>query len=408
MHPSNHTSNTPDHLDGNDDRGHSTQSILRDEFVSLLAQIKNDGDRLADEVVHDYQHASTETRNLLAQGMSQGETSISHAPDSFRRILLESEHAASQVSAEDLALASEPYLLMGPLWISVSLGPGSLVRTYSDPGIAAVLMSTGNLSDPGAARRLLETQIWNLRILRSGGLIPGGQGFIQTLQVRLLHARVRKTLMDRGWTANGSQVPINQAQMIRTWLDFTLVGFRALQKMGFEFSAEEQRPIYLMWRLIGVLLGIDKRILSLLQDAQSAQVLIDILDEASPAPNDQSRLLTRAMLNAVGTRLSGAFGMPEDVAILFAESLCRAIHGDLMASHLGLQANWTESLLPVYADANRYRQLRAKEDPDFRKSLFDRSLNAFDAIERNLKGGASFEHVATHMSVVDNLPQIRV
>ena len=408
MNPSSQTNIHPDRHDSLADCSHENLSALRKQFAALLADLNNEGDALADEVVHDCQQVPGETRSLLTLGMSQGVAAIPRAPESFRRFLAQAESSAAGVSTEELALASEPYLLMGPMWITVSLGPGSLVHTYADPGIAAVLMSTGNLSDTGAARRLLETQIWNLRILRSGGLRQGGQGYVQTLQVRLLHARVRKTLMDRGWTDDAHAVPINQAQMIRTWLDFTLVGFRALQKIGFEFSADDQAPIYLMWRLVGELLGIDSRLLSLLQDAQSAGVLLDTMDAASPAPNEHSRLLTRAMLNAVGTRLARVWGMPQDMAILFTESLSRAFHGEVMARQLGLSANWTEALLPVYADANRYRHLRAKQDPVFRRELFDRSLGAFDAIEGSLKGGTSFEHVDSHLSAGSKLPEIKV
>lgn len=383
------------------------RKALGEDIDALLSGLKDQGDELADAVVHDFRDAPDEIRQLLSQGMSQGVATIPEPPESFRRLLRDAEQAVSTVSPETLSLARTPYMLMGPLWISVALGPGALVHTYSDPGIAAVLMSTGNLSDAGAARRLLETQIWNIRVLLPDGLSIGGPGYIQTLQVRLLHARVRNTLLGKGWSAGGAVLPINQVQMIRTWLDFTLVGFRALEKIGFEFSAKEQRSIYSMWHLIGRLLGIDCQLLNLIQDAQDAEALLSRIDANCPAPNEQSKVLTRAMLNAVGARLAGAWGMPSDVGVLFAESLCRTFHGDGIADQLGLSANWTASLLPVYSDANRYRLMRAERDAVFREGLIERSIKAFDAIQNSLKGGATFEHVISHLSDHEQLPLIK-
>ncbi len=60
----------------------------------------------------------------------------------------------------------EPYAWIGPSWINIALGPGSLAHTYSDPGIAAVLMRTGNLVSQTVSRRLLETQLWKITIVQ--------------------------------------------------------------------------------------------------------------------------------------------------------------------------------------------------------------------------------------------------
>lgn len=357
----------------------------------LMMRLALQADPAADQVVQDLQDASTTTRSMLLDGMKQGVATIPHAPASFRTMLMDAELAVSEVSSQTLATAREPYLTMGPLWTSVSLGPGSLAHTYADPDVAAVLMRTGNLTEQTAARRLLETQIWNISAWREGGLSVGGLGYVQTLQVRLLHARVRSSLLSQGWLQHHGSVPINQCQMIRTWLDFTFVAWQALQKMGFEWQDDHVRPIYSMWRLIGRLLGIDPDVLSGIQDHGNAQKLLQQIDAGSELPSDDSRSLTRAMLNALGTRLAPAWGMPPEVSILFAESMCRLFHGDELADQMGLKPNWTGSLLPIYADANRLRVMRAASDQDFRLQLFAQSQKAFDVIRNSLQGDAAFE-----------------
>lgn len=357
----------------------------------VLGSLKDQGDPLADAVISDYQDASEATRHLLNQGMTQGLVSIPHAPATFRQLLHKAEKNVSDMSAEALSRARAAYWVIDPIWISLSQGPGSLVHTYSDPGIAAVLTATGRLSESGAARRLLETLIWNISILRPDGLVIGGKGYVRTLQVRLLHARIRSSLIEKGWTVSGGGVPIDQWQMIRTWLDFTVVAFRSLTRVGFEFNHEQHHAILEMWQLVGRLLGIDDRVMSLLKSTQDAEGWLARMDAVAPQPTEQSKSLTRHALNAVGTRLAKAWDIPTDVAILFAESLCRLFHGETLADQLGLSPNWTAALLPAQADANRYRMWRAAQDESFKRALMERNQKGFDAIEGSLGGSAAFE-----------------
>lgn len=220
---------------------------------SLIDELRGQGDPLADAAVGDYQRANPETQSLLELGMRQGLASTGSMPDSFRRLLKDSEATASVISAEEVDLAMQPYAWVGPVWLSISLGPGSLAHTYSDPGIAAVLMRTGNQLPQTVSRRLLETQFWNISVIKPGGMAIGGPGYVHTLQVRLLHARVRATLMQGGWVRPDGHpaVPIDQWQMLRTWLDFTVVPFEAFGRIGLGFGSEQTRQLYRVWRLIG-------------------------------------------------------------------------------------------------------------------------------------------------------------
>lgn len=356
-----------------------------------MMHLAHQADPLADQVVQVLKDASPEVKSLLQQGMKHGVATIPQAPSSFRALLTDAEQAVKEVSTQTLEIAREPYLMMGPLWMSVSLGPGALVHTYADPGVAAVLMRTGNLTQQTAARRLLETQIWNISVLRDGGLSVGGVGYSQTLQVRLLHARVRSNLLSQGWSHRQGSLPMDQRQMVRTWLDFTFVSWQALMKMGVELQDTQLRPIYSMWRLIGRLLGISPEMLSGIQDHKDAQMLLDQVDADSGPPSDDSRTLTRAMLDALGMRLAPVWGMPTEVSVLLVESMCRLFHGDAYADLMGLKPNWTASLLPIYADANRYRLFRAVHDQDFKLMLFSQSQKAFEMISASLEGEAAFE-----------------
>lgn len=349
------------------------------------------GDPLADQAMAEFREAPSSVQALLLCGMQRGVAAIAQAPASFQAFLQDAEDALSEQSPALLVQAADTYLLITPIWGSIALGPGSLVHTYADEAIAAVLMRTGTLSGDTAARRLLETSLWNLRTIRPGGLVVGGPGYIQTLQVRLLHARVRAALHRGGWSAAAGSSPIDQRQMLRTWLDFTAVALRCLGRVGFAFHADELGPVYALWRVVGRLLGIPPAALDRVDGPDAAQAVLAVMDHEATPPGDNARVLTGTMLAAIGSRLALGFRVPEEIGHLMAQAFCRLFHGDEMADQLGVPENWTASLLPVFAEANRGRLTRARQDPEYRRALMQETTKIREAIEASVNGATAYE-----------------
>lgn len=352
--------------------------------------IFSQGDPLADAVTVDWQHADSETRVLLMQGMRHGLASISHAPASFRAFLKDAELAGASADLASCHRAAEYYLVVGPLWVSLSQGPGALVHTYKHPGIAHTLMRTGRLSGDMAARRLLETSVWNLQLLKQDGLTVGGSGYCHTLQVRLMHARVRSGLQVANRTAPTS-CPIDQREMVHTWLGFSVVALSVLQRAGLECSEETLADIFNFWHLVGRLLGIHEQLLAQMQTPAMAQRMLEQIHADSAEPDANSLALMRALSEALSLRLSPALKLPQEVTLLLIHALVRLFHGDELADRLGLRPNWTHALLPMMFDANRYRQQRADQDPAFRASVIAQSRQAIGTVEANLQGTAAYQ-----------------
>jgi hypothetical protein len=379
------------------------QSMLSKKLNSLIGH----GDPLADAVWVDYQKSTPEVRALLEKGMRHGSSGIYGMPQSFQALLEDSEATLTLMDRPEFERALEYYAWLGPLWHSISLGPGSLVHTYSDPAIAAVLMKTGNLLDQTVARRLLETQIWNVSVIKPHGLSLGGSGYVHTLQVRMLHAQVRSSLLRRGWRHPHSPqaVPIDQLQMIRTWLDFTVVPFNSLDSMGLPASREQRQALYCLWRLIGRLLGIEPDLMAQISDHTVAQEMLKLVDGQLLLADDNSRILTKATLNAMGVRLAPLLAIPADVSVLLMNSMCRLFHGDAHAQRLGVDENWTSALLPMMADANRFRLRRLEEDYEYRVTSVSNSLQTYESIEKGLSNLTAYQAMSSGITLND-LPRI--
>ncbi|WP_060712007.1 DUF2236 domain-containing protein [Pseudonocardia sp. HH130629-09] len=69
---------------------------------------------------------------------------------------------------------------------------------YESPSIAKVLSTTGRLVDR-ADKRLTETGAWLTQAMLPGNLRRGRPGYVATLNVRMLHAHMRRLALDRGY-----------------------------------------------------------------------------------------------------------------------------------------------------------------------------------------------------------------
>ena len=103
----------------------------------------------------------------------------------------------------------------------------------------------------------------------AASLRPGGSGWEAALRVRVLHAKVRRSILQSKrscsdgqstslWDTHKNGIPINQEDMAATLLAFSvnvLVGIEILS--GEPLDLSEQRDYLALWRYLGWLLGVD-------------------------------------------------------------------------------------------------------------------------------------------------------
>ena len=355
------------------------------EALSLVRAMRQGADPLADAATQALL-AQRELADAVQQAVQDGLEAVPGLPAPVQALLRHAETWPEWVEPERLQRGVEAYLGVGALWLSISLGPGSLAHTYSSPSIARQLITTGNL-EARAMRRLQETANWQYNTLRPGGLLRGAPGYVHTLQVRMLHARVRANLLARGWP----EVPINQLEMMRTWLDFTTVPFTALVKLGIEFTTDELKDLYHVWQLVAHLLGIDSRYYLRVFDQASGEAMLALIDGASGQPNADSAALTGPMLQSAGQRLAPLLKLPDDVAVSLMQAFCRLFQGDAVADQLGVPPSWWAAFLPTFADANRYQRLQERQSGELRARKQQVTLGTFDQMIAALQGATTYQ-----------------
>jgi hypothetical protein len=347
-----------------------------EQKVDLLIEMMHRGDEKADAVIAELVEGGPEARRKLNVGIRQGLAAVDEAGPALRALLEEVERQPDWVEEERLKRGSEAYLSIGQLWTILSLGPGSLTHTYSSPAIARVLVQTGNLTRM-AKRRLFETGAWNIESVLPGGLEPGANGYAINLQVRLLHARVRTTLRARNWDESESGTPINQLDMVRTWLDFTYVPFSALLKFGISFTSAELDDIYHYWQYIAFLLGIDERLYRDVSNQKLGGELLALIDSTEEEANEDSRALTQAMLVAVSELLYEALGMQSGLGFDLASAITRRLHGNELADQLGVKRTWVSSVLPLLVLVTKVQRAWNRRSAAARKRAVAKTVQMF-------------------------------
>jgi hypothetical protein len=203
--------------------------------------------------------------DLLAMAETARPDSSSAAEQALYEIHQTYQRFPAWADKKILQRGQEVYLAYLPA-MSVSLYYRSLVPGFSIPRIAAVLASTGYLTPPASREA-----VWN-RLMDTGSLLmhcfckiddilPGGDGWKMCLQVRFLHAKVRRALLrrqgTRAWDSESLGVPINEEDMNATLMAFAvnpLLGAEML--LGFPIPLKDRLDYLAVWRYLGWVLGV--------------------------------------------------------------------------------------------------------------------------------------------------------
>ena len=230
-----------------------------DAFLDGQRQI---GDPEADEVIAAL-HASGETdaaERILRTLIRNDQPPPGELPESVRSYLFETRDLPPWADSK-LILRGEHLFQRWGMQMGVLLFHKAMAEGYLAARFARVLSVTGALErDP--QRRLLETGQLVFDAMAPGGLDRGGKGIATALRVRLMHAAMRRGILDRAandpsiWPADMGQ-PISQEDMAFTLMGFSLLMLQGLRQLGAKITREDAEAYLHCWRVVGSFVGID-------------------------------------------------------------------------------------------------------------------------------------------------------
>jgi mpaB/rubber oxygenase-like protein len=202
--------------------------------------------------------------------------------------------------------------------------------------VVEVLSRTGGFATNVARRRLYETTQHILQVTRTlEGIKPGGEGWMASVRVRLLHAQVRQRILKLAETDPGYYnveewgVPANDFDSIATIATFssTLL-WQALPRQGLFLSTQEKEDYLALWRYVGYLLGTPTE--GFFDSVGAAQRTLENLILHEIQPSETSRVLAHNMLQAL-SRVPPLYSSEEMIA-----AMARWMNGTDLCDTLGI------------------------------------------------------------------------
>ena len=379
--------------------GRGTREAVAKRFgtadAELAARALTTGDPLADAAAEEVRAGGRPVRAALQQGIQHGLSSLDNPPEAVAALLTHTETRPEYVDDALLDRASASYFDAPPEAQLIALSAGSLVRVYESPSIAEVLAMSGRLID-AVPRRIEDTGRWVLTAMLPGALRPGAPGYAATLQVRMMHAHMRVMARRRGYDEADLGVPVNQVDLARTWMDFTLTSHHALDVMGYEAAEADRADQYRYWWYLAHLLGIDPRLVEGVQGPERARSRDDLLQAVTGPLVPEAGQLAHATLGSIAATLRQLVRVPEVLGVPALHALSRRFHGDRRGDALGLKRSAVaDAVLPSGIAAIRSRHARLRRNPGV---LQERRASAIAKVRADL---AAASRPASHAEGAD-------
>ena len=234
-------------------------AALQEAFGARLSQ----GDPAMDALVEwMFEEGMANTKPLFLQALEHGVHSLDDCPEPLQRFFALVEKRPDWVDEGLLARgARATAMLSEPLF--TGLRDFVLMGGYLSSSINEVLARSGGLEN-GPVKRLAETTHWLVEVTEPGGLERYSPGFIATLRVRWVHALVRRHIRQQAdWDAAQHGLPVNQTDMIATWLGFAVGGPLSAMLQGQLVLSPKDLKAYLhLHKYAHWLMGVDPGFLS--------------------------------------------------------------------------------------------------------------------------------------------------
>lgn len=264
----------------------------RAEF-DRAGQALREGDPEADALVAwMFSQSPRQARAQFEQALQHGIDSVTDAPQPLRDFFAVVDREPDWLDRELLDDGIRFIHRTGAV-APVVLRDLALMAGYLLSGFNHALVMTGALNQ-GTSRRIAETGKWWMDCTEFGGLERFGDGFKSTLHVRLVHALVRRSLAGReDWDHARWGTPLNQIDMVATYLGFCVVLLGGVRKMGIPVTPRESRGVMHLWRYACWIMGVQEQ--WLVDSERDGIILLSHALTTQSPPDHTSRELGRAL-----------------------------------------------------------------------------------------------------------------
>ena len=261
-------------------------------LADAYAALQKVGDPLADAAAARI--AQPDGRAELARALRGG----SGVDSAILAVVHDAQEVPAWVDFERMRAGAGLQQRLGRVGMLI-LGAWSLVNSYHCGAAVKPLTFTGQLTRK-AGRRLAETSRYVIAVTQDDALRPGSTGWEMSVRVRLMHAAVRRMIRQSGgFDEQAWGVPINQADMVGTLIEFSAFIIAGARHLGFRVSAAEADGLVHLWRYAGHLGGVCPRLLEQFESPERLERFAHLVHMIQPGPDADSLALAAAMRDSI-------------------------------------------------------------------------------------------------------------
>ena len=336
------------------------------------------GDPLADVVVEELQPRGVpEINRLIRAGMDGDTKAFAEAPDSLRDLFAEIDDPPSWWDPSVAQAAARAFHAHSDLFI-----PALFVSTVQNATttIARSFYATGRVNSLFGPRRIRQNTRHFIEIMMPGGLDRHGEGWRLSVRVRLVHAQIRRLILDSGrWDEATYGAPIHGAHLGVASANFSAGMLRHATQLGASMSEEEREGFMQTWRYASWLIGTPEPLL-FDGDYRRTRELWRIAEALEPDPGHESRVIAGALLDALPKIAGREEGRESTTMRTNAGRVTRTLIGRRAADQLGLPKRLIPQNVAIMRARRRVLGLTHKISPTvaqaWRASAFTFLLDA--------------------------------
>ena len=327
--------------------GYEKARALDPDLADAYVENTLGGDPLADAAIASLTELDgAQSHRLIDAAMEYDQEGLREAPDALKEFFSALDRPPPfELNPGKAAMGARFFYKHSDLFFATMV-LDSLVTGLTE-GLSKAFYITERTT--GNQRRLRQNARHVAEITLPGGLQRQGDGWKLTIRIRLIHAQVRRLLLDSDeWDVSVDGTPLHMAHMALGATGFSAMNLRSLRKLGVKPTEEESAGFMHIWAYVSWLLGIPEKLLAHTEEQGAhlrrvahlceppigakaitvAHGYIKILPELAGVtePAKQKRLLSflfRISRALIGNELADRLGYPKQIT-LGALALARA------------------------------------------------------------------------------------
>ena len=329
------------------------------------------GDPLADAAMESLaEFDQAESHRLINAGMENDKGGLRDAPDALKAFFdaLSSPPSHIVFDPDKALIASRAFYKYSDMFF-LGLVLDSLVTGLTE-GLSKAFYITGRTA--GNLRRVKQNTRHVVEITLPGGLDRFGDGWKLTVRIRLIHARLRRLLLDSNeWDVAAEGIPLNMAHMALAATGFSAINLQSVRKLGIQLTEEESSGFMHIWHYVTWLLGVPEKLLRFFRTEAEAMHLRKVAHACEFPPGPKAIEVAHGYINTVPhlMKITEPAKQQKLLDALFRTS--RALMGHELADALGFPKQSTFGALAFVRMQRQFKILYSKIMPSAQSFAFN-------------------------------------